>query len=186
MIEGNSLWELVENRTAASPGRPMLEDESGAILTFGELKGRAERSAAALAERGVREGTTVAWQLPTWIEAYVLVAARARLGARQVPMLPLYREREMRFVLAQTEAELLLVPRVWRGYANEEQAHKVAEGMKLHAKPAVMSAPPGQAAPRAQRTPTPPPAPATPPSSSTAFESTVSRKPGPRFAGSTQ
>ena len=130
MIEGNSLWELVENRTAASPGRPMLEDESGAILTFGELKARAERSAAALAERGVREGTTVAWQLPTWIEAYVLVAALARLGARQVPMLPLYREREMRFVLAQTEAELLIVPRVWRGFDYEEQAHKVAEGSR--------------------------------------------------------
>ncbi len=115
MIEGDSLWDLVETRAAATPGRLMLEDESGATLTFGALETRAERTAAALAERGVCEGSTVAWQLPTWIEAYVLVAALARLGARQVPMLPLYREREMGFVLAQNEAELLVVPRVWRG-----------------------------------------------------------------------
>ena len=127
MIEGNSLWDLIENRSAATPGRLMLEDEAGATLTFGELETRAERTAAALVERGVSEGTTVAWQLPTWIEAYVLVAALARLGARQVPMLPLYREREMGFVLAQTEAELLVVPRVWRGFNYEEQARKVAE-----------------------------------------------------------
>ncbi len=41
--------------------------------------------------------------------------------------------------------------------------HKVAEGKKLQAKPAVMSAPPRKAAPRAQRKPAPPPPPATPP-----------------------
>jgi acyl-CoA synthetase (AMP-forming)/AMP-acid ligase II len=130
MIEGHRLWDLVENRAAASPQRTMLEDESGASLTFGAFEKRAERTAAALAERGVREGTTVAWQLPTWVEAYVLVAALARLGARQVPLLPLYRERELRFVLTQTEAELLIVPRVWRGFDYEEQARKVVAGTR--------------------------------------------------------
>ncbi len=63
MIEGDSLWDLVETRAAATPGRLMLEDESGATLTFGGLETRAERTAAALAERGVCEGSTVAWPL---------------------------------------------------------------------------------------------------------------------------
>ena len=57
----------------------------------------------------------VAWQLPTWIESFVLATALARLGAIQVPLLPIYRSREMRHILATTRAGLYIGPLTWGG-----------------------------------------------------------------------
>ena len=54
--------------------------------------------------------------LPTTLEALVLAAALARLGAVQNPILPIYRERETRFITRQTNARLLCVPPPFRGF----------------------------------------------------------------------
>ncbi len=60
--------------------------------------------------------------LPTWLESAVLVAALARLGAVQNPMLPILGPREMRFITGQTGAKLLIVPNEWRGRAFGDEA----------------------------------------------------------------
>jgi acyl-CoA synthetase (AMP-forming)/AMP-acid ligase II len=115
LTDWHGLWELVEQRAAATPDAPMARDEHGRRLTFAAYRDAAERVAAGLADRGVGEGTPVSWQLPTWISSMVLVGALARLGAVQNPMLPIYREREIGFIARQTGARLLVVPGVWRG-----------------------------------------------------------------------
>jgi len=125
-ISGHTFWELVERRAAASPDRVMLLDESGRELTFGALRECAERAAAGFHALGVGAGTAVCWQLPTWIESYVLVAGLARLGAVQTPLLPLYREREVSFIAKQTAARWLIVPSSWREFAYADMARAVA------------------------------------------------------------
>ena len=55
----------------------------------------------------------------------MLVASLSRLGAVQNPMLPLYREREVRFTAEQTGARFLIVPTTWRGFGYEEMARAV-------------------------------------------------------------
>jgi cyclohexanecarboxylate-CoA ligase len=54
------------------------------------------------------------------------VGALARLGAVQNPMLPIYREREVRFITEQTGAKLLIVPSVWRNFDYEDMARTIA------------------------------------------------------------
>src|SRR5262249_16251942 len=76
-------------------------------ISFEDLRARALRVAAALAARGVGPGVRVSWQLPTWIESFVLVAALGRLGAVQNPMLPIYREREVGFIVRQARPRWL-------------------------------------------------------------------------------
>ena len=115
LTEWRGLWELVEQRAAATPEAPMARDEHGRQLTFAAYRDAALRVAAGLAARGVGEGTPVSWQLPTWISSLVLVGACSRLGAVQNPMLPIYREREIGFITRQTGARLLIVPGTWRG-----------------------------------------------------------------------
>jgi acyl-CoA synthetase (AMP-forming)/AMP-acid ligase II len=110
MLEATTLWDLVERRAAETPDARMAVDESGREMTFAEYRDRSERVAAALAERGIGAGDTVTWQLPTWFESMCLVAALARLGARQNPILHIYREREVEFCVRQTGAKLLVVP----------------------------------------------------------------------------
>ncbi len=119
MISELRLWPLVEERARRSPEALLAIDERGRRLSFEDYRVRAERVAAALAEAGIAAGDAVAWQLPSWIESFVLVAALARLGVVQTPILPIYREREVGFIRRQTSPKLFVVPHVWRGFEFE-------------------------------------------------------------------
>jgi cyclohexanecarboxylate-CoA ligase len=126
VLDGTGLWELVEQRAEATPDARLLVDETGEAQTYGELRGDAERAAAGLAALGVGEGTVVSWQLPTWCSSFVLVAALARLGAVQNPILPIYRSREVGFVVRQAGTRLLVVPSAWRGFDYGAMASELA------------------------------------------------------------
>ena len=129
MIEGRTLWELVERRAQETPDALFLTDEAKRAMTFGEYLAAAERAAAGLAGMGIGEDTPVTWQLPTWIESFVLVAAAARLGAVQNPVMPIYRQREVSFVADQTKARLLVVPTTFRGFDYKAMAEEIADGL---------------------------------------------------------
>jgi cyclohexanecarboxylate-CoA ligase len=110
------LWDLLEARATASPDLPVALDERDVELSFAQLAQRAGDTAGALAAAGVGSGTRVVWQLPTWLDALVVTAALSRLGAVQVPLLPIYREREVRVVLRQVEPLAVIAPSTWRGF----------------------------------------------------------------------
>jgi len=122
MLQGRTLWELMEKRVDATPDALMAVDEDMRTLSFAEFWTESERAAAGLADSGVKAGDVVSWQLPTWMESLVLVAALSRLGAIQNPMLPIYREREVGFITNQAQAKLLVVPSVWRNFDFEAMA----------------------------------------------------------------
>jgi acyl-CoA synthetase (AMP-forming)/AMP-acid ligase II len=122
---GVTLWSLVEARATASPDALLAVDESGRTLTFAEYRAEAESAAGGLAALGVDATSRVSWQLPTRLEAFVLVGALCRLGALQNPMLPIYRERELRFVLGEVRPELVVVAGEWRGFDHRRAADAV-------------------------------------------------------------
>jgi len=127
MLEGRTLWELVVARAAETPDARAAVDERGEVLTFADLRTRAERIAAGLAaSHGLGGGTVVSWQLPSWIESMALVCALARLEAVQNPILPIYREREVGFIARQARSKLLIVPSTFRGFDYEAMARGIA------------------------------------------------------------
>jgi cyclohexanecarboxylate-CoA ligase len=125
VIEEQTLWSLIAARARLTPDAQVAVDERGEQLTFGELERRSERTAAGLRALGVCSGSRVAWQLPTWLESMVLVGALARLDAVQVPMLPIYREREVGFILRETRPQVFIVPSRWRGFEYAELAERL-------------------------------------------------------------
>jgi acyl-CoA synthetase (AMP-forming)/AMP-acid ligase II len=121
-----SLWELIEQRASATPDRVMLIDGER-TTTFAEYRDLVLRAAAGYAaEHGVTRDSRVSWQLPTWTESAVLVGALARLGARQNPMLPIYRAREVGFIAAQTGCELLITPSEWNRFDYAALANEIS------------------------------------------------------------
>jgi acyl-CoA synthetase (AMP-forming)/AMP-acid ligase II len=126
-VDGGSLWELVERRAAATPDALAAVDEDGREMTWAETKAAAETAAAGLQRMGIGAGDVVSWQLPTWLESMQLVLALARLGVIQNPMLPIYREREVGFVVRQARSKLLVVPSEWSGFDFEAMARGIAE-----------------------------------------------------------
>jgi acyl-CoA synthetase (AMP-forming)/AMP-acid ligase II len=125
-LRAGSLWALIEARAEATPEAVFAVDERDRSITYGHYRDSCERVAAALAERGVGEGTPVTWTLPTCFEAFVLEGALIRLGALQNPVIPIYRKREFAFITRQTGAKLLVVPPSFRGFGYGEMARELA------------------------------------------------------------
>src|SRR5215470_2511229 len=84
-------------------------------LSFAEWERLAERASLGLLALGVAPGDVVAYQLPNWWEAAVLFLAAARIGAVVNPVLPMFRARELRFILRQSGARVLVIPGHFRG-----------------------------------------------------------------------
>lgn len=130
-VRAEGFWELIELRAELSGDQPMLFDERDASLTFAEFRDRAERVAAELHAQGIGPGTRVAWQLPTRISTALVMAALARLGAVQAPIIPIYREREVSSALASAAAEVILVPGTWRGTDYVAMAEGLARSPRI-------------------------------------------------------
>ena len=84
-------------------------------LSWSALADEADRVAAALESLGVGNGDTVAFQLPNRIEFVTIALATLRLGAVCEPLMPIFRERELSFMLRESGASVLLVPSRFRG-----------------------------------------------------------------------
>jgi len=125
---GLSLWELIEARAEASPDKLMALDETGRTITFAGYRQACLEAAAGLGGWGISAGDRVSWILPSRFESFTLAGALSRLGATQVPILPIYRHREVGFILEQAEATSLVVPGVYRDFDFAAMANEIAEG----------------------------------------------------------
>ncbi|BBK33001.1 cyclohexanecarboxylate-CoA ligase [Stella humosa] len=106
---------------AMTPDRLAIVDHNSMTgqasrLTYGELGRRVERIAAGLVALGVGQGDVVSWQLPNWWEFAALHLAAMRIGAISNPLMPIFRERELRFMLKLSGAKVLVMPRSFRGF----------------------------------------------------------------------
>ena len=119
-----TVWGLVAKAAADHPERVLFRDPRGRALTALGLRAAAEGVASGLA---VERGDVVSWQLPTVLESVVLLAALARIGAVQNPIIPILREQEVRYITATAGTRLLVVPEVWRGFSHGDMARRLGE-----------------------------------------------------------
>ena len=101
-----------------------VRSESGDVrrFTYRELARMADRIAVGLSRLGVGRDDVVAMQLPNWWQFTALYLACSRLGAVVNPLMHIFRERELSFMLRHGEAKVLIVPKVFRGFDHEAMA----------------------------------------------------------------
>ena len=85
-------------------------------LTYAELGRLVDRMALGLAALGVGRGDVVSLQLPNWWQFTALYLACSRIGAVTNPLMPIFRERELSFMLSLAESKVMVVPRIFRGF----------------------------------------------------------------------
>ncbi|MCH9675642.1 MAG: AMP-binding protein [Gammaproteobacteria bacterium] len=85
-------------------------------LSFRQVKRLADRVAAGLLALGIGPGDVVAAQLPNWWHYFVLYPACARIGAVFNPLMPIFRQRELKFMLGFANTKLVVVPQSFRGF----------------------------------------------------------------------
>ncbi len=75
----------------------------GRRITFAELHEWILAVAGQLVSRGIERRDRLLWQLPNCLEGLVLHLAAWRIGAVSVPVVPIYREHELRHILAEVQ-----------------------------------------------------------------------------------
>jgi cyclohexanecarboxylate-CoA ligase len=94
-------------------------------LTYRDLAGRAARAARALAARGIGRGDVVAFQLPNCWQFVAAHLACVRLGAVSNCLMPIFRHRELAYMLRHGEARLLIAPSRYRGFNHAALARRL-------------------------------------------------------------
>ena len=115
------LTDVLDEVADRHPDRLAVVDHSSVTgaatrLSYLQLKHRADRMALGLIGLGIEPGDVVAFQLPNWWQFMALHLACLRIGAVSNPLMPIFRERELSFMLEFAQAKLLVVPRQFRGF----------------------------------------------------------------------
>ena len=126
MVE-RGLWhdrtinDYLDGCVAAHPDKPALtalrvEDRRTRRFTYRELAAIADRIAVGLARLGIGRNDVVACQLPNWWQFTALYLACSRVGAVLNPLMTIFRERELTFMLSHGRARAVVAPRRFRGF----------------------------------------------------------------------
>ena len=108
-----------------------VEVEGGTVtrFTYREMAAMADRIAVGLARLGVERGDVVACQLPNWWQFTLTCLACSRIGAVINPLMHIFRERELSFMLRHGAAKVLIVPRTFRGFDYAQMAASLQPGL---------------------------------------------------------
>lgn len=91
--------------------------ERGSVINYAELADRVASCSYRLRQRGVIKADRIALQLRNTPEAIVLMLATLMIGAVPVPILPAYREKELRHILQMTSPKVVALPRETRRHS---------------------------------------------------------------------
>ncbi|WP_374608439.1 cyclohexanecarboxylate-CoA ligase [Diaphorobacter nitroreducens] len=141
-----------------------LRVETGELrrFTYRELVRMADRIAVGLTRLGVGRNDIVACQLPNWWQFTLTYLACSRIGAVINPLMHIFRERELSFMLQHGEAKVIIAPKVFRGFDFEKmitdlqpslphlQHVVVVDGTGANSFEALLSGPEWENAPDAQ------------------------------------
>ena len=94
-------------------------------LSYQQLADKVALAAGGLRGLGVGPGDVVALQLPNWWEFVVTALACGRIGAVVNPLMPIFRERELAFMLGFAEAKVLVVPATFRSFDHAAMAESL-------------------------------------------------------------
>jgi cyclohexanecarboxylate-CoA ligase len=115
---------------ARTPDKPALvgyraDRDAPVRMSYRELGDKVALAAGALRGLGVAPGDVVALQVPNWWEFVVTSLACGRIGAVVNPLMPIFRERELEFMLGFAEAKVFVVPAMFRGFDHAAMAESL-------------------------------------------------------------
>ncbi|GAB4074068.1 medium-chain fatty-acid--CoA ligase [Barrientosiimonas marina] len=129
-MEQNGLWRMetvldhLNQCVDACPDSEAVFD-GYTRLTYHELAEEVQYCAAGLAELGVEKDTVISLQLPNWVEFIIFHYAATFLGAVTNPLVPIYREQEIRYMADLAETEVYIAPKQFRNFDYEEMIHQL-------------------------------------------------------------
>jgi len=88
-----------------------------------------DRLAAGMLNEGVKKGDVVSFQLPNWWEFVVIYLACMRVGAISNPLMPIFRESELAYMLGFAESKVVFAPNTFRGFDHAGMIVQLSESL---------------------------------------------------------
>lgn len=99
-------WE----KAASNPDDVAIYLEAEPDITYGSIVEEARCLVTALKKLGLEQGDVISFQLPNWRESVAVDIAASALGLLVNPIIPIYRDRELRFILKDARTKLIYIP----------------------------------------------------------------------------
>ncbi|HEY1969638.1 MAG TPA: AMP-binding protein [Pseudonocardia sp.] len=126
LVTEMAINHLLPSRAARRDDRVALT-QGDTALTYRRLRERVDRAAGFLTASGIGPGDVVCWQTPNWWEAYVLALAIWQVGAISNPVVPFYRENELRHITAELRPDAVICAGQVRGHHGAELMQQVLD-----------------------------------------------------------
>lgn len=115
------ITDYLDKAVSSSPDSSALvayrvSEDQRTTLSYRELDRIVTRMAAGLVSLGVEKADVVSCQLPNWWQMTALHLACVRIGAILNPLMPIFRERELAFMLGHAQSRVLVIPQSFRGF----------------------------------------------------------------------
>ena len=107
--KGQTLAGSAAHWANKAPATPVVIDDV-AMLTFADLHNRGLQLAAALRSNGVKRGDVISFQLPNWHETLVINLAASLGGFVCNPIVPIYRDAEVGYILKHSRTRVFFIP----------------------------------------------------------------------------
>ncbi len=116
-----TILNYFDRNVAEHPNKVAVVDyntDAGTSTTLSnrQLQGIVDRIALCFADIGIKKGDVVAMQLPNWWQFMAITLAAARVGACINPLMPIFRHRELEFMLSFTDAKVFICPKEFHGF----------------------------------------------------------------------
>ncbi|MFV5507860.1 cyclohexanecarboxylate-CoA ligase [Acinetobacter sp. 197] len=102
-----------------------VENQTEQTFSYQQLWDMTNNIALGLKQLGVAKNDVVSCQLPNWWELTLLYLACSHIGAVLNPLMPIFRERELEFMLKHGESKVFVVPKMFRNFNHEQLANQL-------------------------------------------------------------
>lgn len=106
--------ELAFRKARETPDRVAFYFEHEPDVTYAAIADEAKRLVTGLQSLGLVAGDVISFQFPNWREGAALDVAAAAMGLVVNPIVPIYRDAELRFILKDARTRLIFIPDQYR------------------------------------------------------------------------
>jgi len=123
-----TIADYADEMMRTDPDRVLVVDREREF-TLRQLYDEARTLARALVGRGYKPGDTISFQLPNWYETVVINLAAAMAGLVVHPLVPIYRDMEVGFMLQDCRSKLIFIPGTFRKYDYREMMRRISPNL---------------------------------------------------------
>jgi acyl-CoA synthetase len=115
-LRNRTLADYAFTKATDKPAEIAIYLEEDAPITYGDIFSEAMALASSLLKMGLQQGDVISFQLPNWRETVAIDIAASWLGIIVNPIIPIYRDKELGFILSDAKTRLIFIPSVYRGF----------------------------------------------------------------------